>query len=42
MTNLRVMDHRAIQFATRGHCIKVKQCHPITVENIKKIVFKAI
>ena len=31
----KLMDLRAFQFATRGHCIKDKQCHHITVRNNK-------
>ena len=29
------MDQHAFQFVTRGHCIKGKQCHTITVRDNK-------
>ena len=31
--NLVVMDQRAFVFATRGHCIKGKQCYHIAIKN---------
>ena len=32
----KIQQRYAFQFSTRGHCIKGKQCHPITVTNNKK------
>ena len=36
------MDQRIFVFATRGHCIKGKQCQHIAIKNKKIIVFKTI